>query len=59
MVENADVVDRLVVVVRVVVVDASGTHCPAGGLVGFAMEPSSDGVLGGLAHSGCENKCNN
>lgn len=50
---------RLVVVVVflvVVEVEASGTHCPWGGLVEAMGVPSWEGVLGGRAHSGCKNR---
>lgn len=46
------VVGFLVVVEGLVVlVDASGIHCPGFGDVGTGLEPSEDGVLGGRAHS--------
>ena len=42
----------VVVVLLVVDVDCSGTHCPGFGVVTTGLEPSADAVLGGRAHSG-------
>lgn len=47
------VVVVLLVVLMVVEVGASGTHCPGVGFEVAGPEPSA-GVLGGLAHSGCD-----